>query len=76
MEHIMGLKHQMAFLKEHDKEKYSLVDSSALSKSYLEPIVQDLISKYEIEHGRGKMSVKKEKGKSGKIVTELVFPTL
>ncbi|CAL1281301.1 unnamed protein product [Larinioides sclopetarius] len=53
------------FGKEHDKEKYALVDSSALSKSYLEPIVQDLISKYENEHGRGKMSVKKEKEKSG-----------
>ncbi|XP_055939515.1 ankyrin-2-like isoform X2 [Argiope bruennichi] len=65
IDHIIGLKHQMAFLKMHNIEQDFLKESSILPKSLLLPIVQDLISKYEQEHGRGKMSVRKVKEKSG-----------
>ncbi|KAF8793266.1 hypothetical protein HNY73_004770 [Argiope bruennichi] len=65
IDHIMGLKHQMAFLKMHNIEQDFLKESSIRPKSLLLPIVQDLISKYEQEHGRGKMSVRKVKEKSG-----------
>ncbi|GFT74971.1 u1-type domain-containing protein [Nephila pilipes] len=64
LEHIQGIKHRLAFLKEHDLEKYETIQNSQLRKCHLESIVQECIVEHEKEHGRGKMIVKREKNKS------------
>ncbi|GFU20634.1 u1-type domain-containing protein [Nephila pilipes] len=62
LEHIQGVKHRLAFLKEHDLEKYKTC--SQLRKPLLETIVQACIMEHEKNDGRGKMIVRREKNKS------------
>ncbi|GFR21202.1 uncharacterized protein TNCT_563831 [Trichonephila clavata] len=64
IEHMLGLKHRQAFLKEHDPEQYKLIQESQLRKCHLESIIEECIVTYEKNHGRGKMIVKKEKDKT------------
>ncbi|XP_042909558.1 uncharacterized protein [Parasteatoda tepidariorum] len=58
IEHVIGLKHRMAYLKEHDPVKHDLIDKTNLKKGMIEPVVAECIRLHQDKHGTGTMQVK------------------
>lgn len=63
VDHILGTKHRLAYLKEVNPSEYSLVEEMKLKKSGLTSISEDYAREYERKRGRGRMEVKIEKPK-------------
>lgn len=63
IDHILGTKHRLAYMKAVDPEEYNVINNIELKKTSLDKLVEDRARNYEYKRGCGTMEVKIEKPK-------------